>query len=261
MQSTVTLTFGDQVENHVGMQKIGKLADSGFDYNDLVQAKTKFEAIGCECELIDLIDKHLAKKYNATPAYVLVIRDAVNKLLDEGVDEMLKEQNGLVPDKKALMYGRVVNKNARYNLCFDEKGQKADYDNGKGTVVAYDKVPLLNKLRNKLSEYLGDKAKGLTIEGNYYHDNLCKTENYIKYNNILKHLVYYYIMSERAEYYKTYYKTNKQKWNEKHKCEICGSMYSYNSKYRHFKTKKHLLCEKDNQIKILQDQLINNNKN
>ena len=45
MQSTVTLTFGDQAENHVGMQKIGKLADSGFDYNDLVQAKTKFEAI------------------------------------------------------------------------------------------------------------------------------------------------------------------------------------------------------------------------
>jgi len=170
MQSTITLTFGDQAENHVGMQKIGKLADSGFDYNDLVQAKAKFEAIGCECELIDLIDKHLAKKYNATSAYVLVIRDAIDKLLNEGADEMLKEQNGLVPDKKAFMYGRVVNKNARYNLCFDEKGQKADYDNGKGTIVSYDKVPLLSKLRDKLSDYLGDSAKGLTVEANYYYD-------------------------------------------------------------------------------------------
>jgi alkylated DNA repair dioxygenase AlkB len=170
MKSTVTLTFGDQAENHAGMQKIGQLADSGFDYNDLIQAKTKFEAIGCQCELVDLVDKYLSKKYNAVPAYVLVIRNAINKLIPEGADEMLKEQNGLVPDKKAFMYGRVVNKNARYNLCFDEKEQKADYEKGKGTIIAFDKVPLLSQLREKLSEYLGDKAKELAIEGNYYYD-------------------------------------------------------------------------------------------
>jgi hypothetical protein len=170
MQSTVTLTFGDQAENHEGMQKIGKMADCGFDYNDLINAKKKFEEIGCVCELVDLVDKHVSKKYNATPAYLLIIRNAVDKILSEGADGMFNEQNGLVPDKKAFMYGRVVNKNARHNLCFDEKGQKADYENKKGTIVAYDKVPLLSKLRGKLSDYLGDKAKDLTVEGNYYYD-------------------------------------------------------------------------------------------
>ena len=170
MQSTVTLTFGDQAENHAGMQRIGKMADSGFDYNDLVQAKAKFEAIGCECEIIDLVNNYVAKKYNATPAYVLIIRNAIDKILSEGADGMFTEQNSLVPDKKAFMYGRVVNKNARHNLCFDEKGQKADYEKGKGTIVSYDKVPLLSKLRDKLSDYLGEKAKGLTVEGNYYYD-------------------------------------------------------------------------------------------
>ena len=59
-------------------------------------------------------------------------------------------------------------------------------------------------------------------------------------------------MSNRTEYHKKYYETNKNKWNEKHLCEVCGAMYSYNSKYRHFKTKKHILCEKDIQIQKLQ---------
>ena len=37
--STITITFGDQSENHVGMQKIGKLAENGFTINELNTAK------------------------------------------------------------------------------------------------------------------------------------------------------------------------------------------------------------------------------
>ncbi|QKF94842.1 2OG-Fe(II) oxygenase [Fadolivirus algeromassiliense] len=170
MKSTITLTFGDQAENHVGMQKIGTMALNGFTYDDLVEAKKKFEEKGCKCRIVNLSSK-LPKSYTADKAYVLVIRKGVDFLLNEGTDELLKEQNTLTPDKKAFMYGRVVNKNARYNLCFSDTAQKADYEKGKGTIVAYSKVPLLSKLRDGLPEFLGNKSANLTIEGNYYYDS------------------------------------------------------------------------------------------
>lgn len=31
-KNTITITFGDQAENHVGMQKIGKMANEGFTF-------------------------------------------------------------------------------------------------------------------------------------------------------------------------------------------------------------------------------------
>jgi len=176
MKSTITLTLGDQAENHVGMQKIGKLAAEGFTRNDLLDAKKKFEKKGYVCRLVNL-SKNLPKEYaeNVEKAYVLIVRQGINCLLDDtlpqiGADELLKEQSTLTPDKKAFMYGRVVNKNARYNLCFDTKAQEPDYKNGKGRIVAYSKVPVLSKLRDNLEEYFGNKGKGLAVEGNYYYD-------------------------------------------------------------------------------------------
>lgn len=165
MNSAITLTFGDQAENHVGMQKIGSLADYGFTYDDLILAKNNFEALGSVCQLIDL-----DKKVNGEMAYVLIIRNAVDKILSEGANALFNEQNKLNPDKQAYMYGRVVNKKARYNLCFDVNKQNPDYVNKKGTVVSYAEVPLLRKIRDKLPDFLGDKAKDLTVEGNYYYD-------------------------------------------------------------------------------------------
>ena len=79
MQSTITLTLGDQAENHVGMQKIGQLADCGFTHEDLLSAKTKFETIGCTCELINLSD-NLPNEHTKIPAYVLIIRNCIDKM-------------------------------------------------------------------------------------------------------------------------------------------------------------------------------------
>lgn len=47
--SSITITFGDQAENHVGMQKIGKMAEQGFTIQQLQDAKTKFENLGYKC--------------------------------------------------------------------------------------------------------------------------------------------------------------------------------------------------------------------
>jgi len=38
-----TLTFGDCMENHVGMQKVGSIADKGFSKKDLISIQNKFE--------------------------------------------------------------------------------------------------------------------------------------------------------------------------------------------------------------------------
>lgn len=54
-------------------------------------------------------------------------------------------------DSKAFMYGRVVNKKARHNLCFDDISQKADYEKGLGTIVSYEEVPELGILKNSFN--------------------------------------------------------------------------------------------------------------
>lgn len=170
--STFSLTFGDVAENHKGMQKIGTLSDVGFDLKDINKMKEWFEAQGCKCNIINLhwlLDENLQKD-NA--AYILVIKNAVNALLEDetGKDKLFLEQDELEKDTKAFMYGRVVNKHARHNLCFGEDHQEPNYEEGKGRVYAFNEVPLLNQIRNKLGEIIGEKGTNLQAEGNYYYD-------------------------------------------------------------------------------------------
>ncbi|ELR14641.1 Mimivirus encoded protein, putative [Acanthamoeba castellanii str. Neff] len=161
---TFTITFGDQAENHAGMQILGQKASEGFTLEDLQTAKAWFEAQGVTVEL-----HHLNEALPSKDAYVLVARNGLKALMGDA-DAFHEEQAGLQKDSKAKMYGRVVEKRARHNLCFAASAQTPDYDSGKGTVVAFDQVPLLKKTRDALVDLLGDKASGLVAEGNYYFD-------------------------------------------------------------------------------------------
>lgn len=168
--SAITLTLCDRAENHVGMEQIGNLSDEGFTIKELENVKEK---IGDGVEIIELEcvgegDEKIA--IAADKAWLLIIRDGVNKICDGGLDELKKEQFGLTPDRKAFMYGRVVNKHARGNLCFDDIGHEPDYENKKGTVIGYDSVPMTKLLRERIGSLLGDKGKELACEGNYYYD-------------------------------------------------------------------------------------------
>lgn len=174
-KNTITITYGDQAENHVGMQKIGKLALNGLSYNDLVNAKEKFEKIGCKCEHINLHDminkKDTIDSKHVDKASILIIRNGINKLLGDKMDKkMYIEQNKLDTDKKAFMYGRVVNKKARHNLCFGNIGQEPDYINKKGRIIPWDDVPITNNIRKIFPTYFGEITKNITAEGNYYYD-------------------------------------------------------------------------------------------
>lgn len=174
---TITITFGDQGENHVGMQKLGKGVKHGFTVLELNKICRRFKDMGYVCELINL--NHLLEDTThfteSDPASVLIIRNGCRAFIEEKdfkgssiADVLYQEQKTLTPDQKAFMYGRVVNKHARHNLCFDDTAQDPDYENKKGHIVAWNSVPLLQELRHHLSKYFGSKAQHVVGEGNYY---------------------------------------------------------------------------------------------
>ena len=173
---SITITFGDQAENHVGMQKIGELAEHGFSLEELELAKERFELIGCICELIDLRSRIADEdiRFEVEPAYILIIHKAVDNILkdlNKNAIDLYNEQKVLDVDKKAKMYGRVVSKSARYNLCFSDENQEPDYENGMGRIISWDSVPLTAYIRTKIPEFIGINGGNLEAEGNYYYNS------------------------------------------------------------------------------------------
>jgi len=180
-KSIITLTFGDMAENHVGMEQIGNKVDigQGFNLDDLKEIKKNFAKLNIKSKLYKL-HQYTAEltKLNLPEAYLLVIPNAIETILKENsdynIDNFFEEQSKLKWDKKALMYGRVVNKNARYNLCYDIKGHSPNYEEGKGRVISYNKIPITKIIYDNMEKYFGEKAKDLKCEGNYYYDkNKC----------------------------------------------------------------------------------------
>lgn len=163
----ITITFGDQAENHVGMQKVGCEVDRGYSKQDLLEIKDMLEANSCKCDLIDL-NEEIQEELDA---YVLIIRQGVNLLYGESIIEKLTEElTHLEWDTKAKMYGRVVNKHARYNLCFSNTKQEPNYEKGNGRIISFEEVPLLQEIRNNMSQYFGQLSTNLVAEGNLYYD-------------------------------------------------------------------------------------------
>jgi hypothetical protein len=166
-KSTITLTFGDMAENHVGMEQIGARVAKGQGVHlaDLKAILQKTKAAGIQTKL------HVLNGPDQNPAYLLIIKKGVEALLGPGSTAALfKEQAALDHDKKALMYKRVCNKKARWNLCFSEEGHPPTYEEGRGRVIAYDDVPLTKALHSALPLWFGPKAENLQGEGNYYYD-------------------------------------------------------------------------------------------
>lgn len=181
-KSTITLTFGDVAENHTGMERIGNRLESGLSVAD-VKAIHRYilEEYGLDddpdssgIELIDLFKELNVVDYQGEGAVLLIITDGVQLLLGDGAaDDLLNEQTALPYDTKAWLKGRVVNKKARYNLCFSDEDSPPNYQEKKGTVIGYSQVPVLNKLRLKIMDILKsstDTAIDLKVESNYYYD-------------------------------------------------------------------------------------------
>lgn len=176
---TWTITFGECVENHVGMVKHGQRAELGFSRDELLAASKVAEKKGFKVEFHDFAEKlnkdeaALLSDHDLSTACILIIRKGAKMFFDEkeypNFDKETQNTKDQV-DKKAIMRGKVVNKHARWNLCYADEHQKAEIEKGKGTILAFDEVPYLKQVRKQLPDLLGKTAEALFAELNYYYD-------------------------------------------------------------------------------------------
>ena len=196
LNSTVTVTFGDVGESHVGMQKIGTLADRGFSPDNVCDAKIYFEKMGCECILVNLNDflpeteawdlkmktmkdQHIGipalEEAKTSPDYnaiVLIVKIGMSALGDSHGSLLKKELLDFTWDDAYYDWKqkKVKNKRARKNLNFSDTHQVSDFERGKGTTIAWNEAPILKTVRERLHEALGEED--LIAEGNLYHEHL-----------------------------------------------------------------------------------------
>lgn len=178
-KSTITITYGETVENHVGNQQIGNEVEDGISYDQLKIIKDGLKLNGYKCKFHDLGDLLKARdKDNASKAGILVVKNFVNTFFkkDDADDKLFEKLVDLNWDKKAFMKGRVVNKKARYNLCFADFSQSPKYEEGKGRVYDFKDLKELQKIR-KIVEKLSKVP--VNAEGNYYFN---KDECYIGFH-------------------------------------------------------------------------------
>jgi len=174
----VSLTFGDQGENHVGMEKVGSMVDigQGFNLEDFMKYQAIFEEKGYIVEIHKLNDLYTAVGSDEIDAaFVMVVRKGMSFFLEDyGKTDrnVFDEMNKFSWDKKYYDTRRkkVLNKNARANVCFGETDREPDYENKKGRIVGYGGVECLSKIKNGMAEVLGEKCSNLICEGNRYFD-------------------------------------------------------------------------------------------
>jgi hypothetical protein len=171
---TWTFTFSESVENHAGMQQIGTKAKEGFLYDDLKAIEILAQNAHIKTEMIDLNFVDTKNPEYSPHAHILILRDGWTMFLTDNEKATFKHETETSEvDKLVWMRGAVKKKHARWNLCYAKEGQDADYKQKKGTIVAFDKVPMLNKVRSGIESF-GSKAKNLNAEMNYYYDlNQC----------------------------------------------------------------------------------------
>ena len=169
---TFTITCAEAGENHQGMELIGKIGEvgSGWKLENLEKAKAAFEAEGKTAILYNINEKTGCIGEHFEPAYILVVRNALSK------DEADALKTELKATKWDTQYWdtrrqKVLNKRARKNVMWSNYDQKADYENGKGTVVSYKNAPNVHKVRNLIGLHIGDDPNSLICEGNFYHES------------------------------------------------------------------------------------------
>ena len=194
-ETAATTTFSFSVENHAGMQKLGLMSEKGHSLENIFEMRENVLKMasdqGLSCVDVEIYHLNPAleivaadveeKAYpEASNAYVLVVRHGASLMLgatDDNRSELLtaykEELKSLRVDKQALMRGRVVNKHARWNVCFDNKSQMPDIAAGKGTVVPFDEVPYTKRIRENLQKMHLSLANIKAEYNDYYDVSVC----------------------------------------------------------------------------------------
>jgi len=170
-KSIITITYCECSENHVGMEKNGLLATTGFSLEDLLNAMKESENRGLKADLYGL-HLYIEEPLESEIAWVLVIRGALSNITGKDSETAYEKLNNLTWDDKYydVRRKRVLNKRARTNICIGETSQKANFEEKKGTIYSFSEIPVLETIRAALPQFLGDKAKNMLAEGNCYTD-------------------------------------------------------------------------------------------
>ncbi len=171
---TISLTFSSSVENHRGMEIIGNQNARGLTMDECIELSKRYPDCSEIKKLNELLPTNLdvEVKSKIEDAVVLIFRNGVQNVLNLDPDELYKEQAKLEYDSKMYAYGKIMNKKARYNLCFADFSQTSDFANKKGTVINFEdeRIKLTKKLRNAISEKIGGKCTNIFAEANRYYD-------------------------------------------------------------------------------------------
>ena len=167
---SITITFGDQAENHAGMQKIGTAKENGFTIDELKSIKKKMEKNGLKCEMVNLNDALDGKmKQDSEDAAVLIIRGLMNS---GGMSaDILFHELKTVHWDTFLVSTRtteIQRKHARANLCFsgawDIPGYtKTEFELHKDSKYwQNENLAKLYQAQQEYREELGDRKAKLT---------------------------------------------------------------------------------------------------
>lgn len=176
MNSAICITFAECVENHIGNQQIGEKCQNGWSVNKLKNLKRKLDHSNINTSLVDLNNLLVGGQFEeySDEACVLVIKNCVDGVFGIDSKQCFEHLKTLEWDKKYYDTRRkkVLNKNARWNLCFCDSAQQADYENGKGTVHTFETANM-QKLKTKIESMMSGKSENiekLNAEGNYYYN-------------------------------------------------------------------------------------------
>jgi len=157
--SRIVITYSERVENHAGMQILGTSTPSGISYDTLLRYHQEHptETVFHDISVPDY------------PACVIVLPKFIQKLFPNS--DHFEELKNLPWDKQAFMRGRVVNKIARYNLCFGKEYQQADFEAKKGTVIPMSTTSFMDTTAKFFEREFN--LPPLLAEGNYYYNRNC----------------------------------------------------------------------------------------
>ena len=195
-KAVITVTFGDSGENHVGNQQIGEKVPEGqgFTLSDFEKTRDLIEAKYPSANVViynlkDLLMNNIGEKntietirqdmLDYIPDSVLIVIE--NLVSTELANNIETELSSLEWDTKYwdTRRKRVLNKRARSNLCFDRVEQEPDYENGKGRIVSFNRLPNLDEVKRMIGDIFGEKGQNLIGEGNRYPD---RTKNGIGFH-------------------------------------------------------------------------------
>lgn len=184
--STITITFCETAEHHIGMERYSsESADPhskfGLNLDDLRLASSKYREDGCDVKIYNLEEVLRKNIPNLIPSKdenlpcVMVVRggvDAMLKKYDLTSRDMYKEQCKVAWDKQFYnpKLGKIQNSKSRYNVCYSDKSHPPNIERRRGRNIAFSEVRCLNIIRNELPNYFGNKTKNLFAEGNNYYN-------------------------------------------------------------------------------------------